>query len=278
MKYLDIPELMVGSTSPRSSMSSESICSDSMSRSDGEDFCGQTKKKRSRANLSNMSLEDKIQRRKLKNRVAAQAARDRKKSKMDTMEVTLSRFSEERLKLVRENDLLKKENERLKMENARLLDRLAGRDDASLTTAVVPSSSEKKNPQSPKKTNLKSNPFESAALIHDSQPQKQGLLPSTESSEDEGHPSLKRDWELQTSQATSQISMMPFVSLLLTLANQTKSSSGSRSVQQNFSQTIHPKILPKNPDSLLIPSHTTSLPPSSQTSRSPKRNWKDSET
>lgn len=241
-------------------MSSESICSESMSRSDGEDSCGQPKKKRSRANLSNMTLEDKIKRRKLKNRVAAQAARDRKKTKMDSMEVTLAKMSEEKLKLIRENERLKKENDRLRNDNARLLTRLSGGDDVTSTVK----SFDKTRSLNPLKTNLKSDPLESAVLIHDSLPQKQGLILSEESSEEEGQETLKRN---QTSQ--SHLSMMPFVCLLMNMASPMKSSTGLRSVLPNSSQKL------KKASSLLLPNQSSLPLPSA---KSLKRNWKESKT
>lgn len=265
MRYLEVPSLMDGSISPRSSMSSESVYSDSMSRSDGEDSPPVTKKKRVRANLTNMSSEDKINRRKLKNRVAAQAARDRKKTKMDSMEETLAKFSEERLKLVKENERLKRQNEELVKENARLQERLAGKvtDDAM---TVSSSSLNKKLISNPKTSSFSDNPFESAALIHDSLPQNQGKSLERMSLGSETV-TLKRKRKPQTS---SPVSMMPFVYLLMSIANQKKSWTGLKSVQPNSCQ---PPLLPKketsHPVSLLIPRSSTQLR---------RQSWSRSET
>ena len=264
---------MDGSVSPRSSMSSESVYSDSMSRSDGEDSPPTTKKKRVRANLSNMSMEDKIKRRKLKNRVAAQAARDRKKNKMDSMEMTLAKFSEERLKLVKENERLRRQNEELVKKNARLQERLAGKVTDDAMTTVVPSSSlDEKLISNPKTSFFNDNPFESAALIHDSLPQNQGKSLEKASLGSETV-TLKRKRKQQTS--ISPVSMMPFVYLLMNIANQKKSWTGLKSVQPNSSQSL---LLPKkeisNPTSLLTP-RSSSPPPSTQLRR---QSWSRSET
>ena len=267
MRYLDVPSLMDGSISPRSSMSSESVYSDSMSRSDGEDSPPTTKKKRVRANLSNMSLEDKINRRKLKNRVAAQAARDRKKTKMDSMEMTLAKFSEEKLKLVKENERLKRQNEELVKENARLQERLAGKvtDDAM---TVSSSSLNKKLIFNPKTSSFSDNPFESAALIHDSLPQNQGKSLERMSLGSESV-TLKRKRKQQTS---SPVSMMPFVYLLMSIANQKKSWTGLKSVQPNSCQSL---LMPKKETS-----HPISLPTPSSTpsTRLRRQSWSRSET
>jgi len=260
MHYLEIPILRDGETSSRTSLSCESIYSDSLSRSDGEDVVIESsKKKRVRANLSNMTMEDKIKRRKMKNRVAAQAARDRKKCKMDTMEVTLSKFSEEKLKLQKENERLRKENEKFKLENARLLERLSGHETG--TTTALPSNLEetKANP----KTTL--SPVESAALINDSLPQNQG--PSDVSGKDPlATPVKKKDRRSQ-----SPVSMMQFACLLMSIANQTKSSTGLPSAPLNSSTTLSPpKVLPKtcSPESSSI---SLLLPPR-------KRTWNKSGT
>merc|ERR1719232_776800 len=61
---------------------------------------------RKRANLDHMSTEEKMMRRKLKNRVAAQNARDKKRVKMDGMEDALRAMKQEM-------DRIRKENKRL---------------------------------------------------------------------------------------------------------------------------------------------------------------------
>lgn len=108
---------------------------------------------RKRQRLHNMSEQEKQFRRKLKNRVAAQVARDKKKAKMDELEIVV-----EQLKL--ENQRLKAENERLLTENANLvcLD--------SNTQDVVIKSEERMYP------------VESAVLINGTLPQGKGYIQS----------------------------------------------------------------------------------------------------
>lgn len=69
---------------------------------------------RKRANLDHLTPEEKLQRRKMKNRVAAQNARDKKKVKMDEMEEIIQDMRGELKKL-------RDENQKLMQINARLL-------------------------------------------------------------------------------------------------------------------------------------------------------------
>merc|ERR1712038_912791 len=68
---------------------------------------------RKRANLDHMTPEEKLNRRKLKNRVAAQNARDKKRMKMDDIEEKLKQLEEANAKLLLENESLRALNERL---------------------------------------------------------------------------------------------------------------------------------------------------------------------
>jgi X box-binding protein 1 len=64
---------------------------------------------RKRRRLDNLNLEERVLRRKLKNRVAAQTARDRKKAYMDSLDSNLGRVE-------RENKFLKQSNEELRSQ------------------------------------------------------------------------------------------------------------------------------------------------------------------
>ena len=75
---------------------------------------------RKRANLDHLSPEEKLMRRKLKNRVAAQNARDKKRMKMEEMEELIRGLEEDRQRLREENQRLASMNERLQAENTSL--------------------------------------------------------------------------------------------------------------------------------------------------------------
>merc|ERR1739844_720236 len=78
---------------------------------------GDNKPVRKRANLDHLSPEEKMMRRKLKNRVAAQNARDKKRVKMEEMEVELERLKAHAKALEMKNAELVSQNERLTGEN-----------------------------------------------------------------------------------------------------------------------------------------------------------------
>jgi len=81
---------------------------------------GDNKPVRKRANLDHLSPEEKMMRRKLKNRVAAQNARDKKRVKMEDMEGDLDRLKAHAKALEARNAQLVSENERLVAENDQL--------------------------------------------------------------------------------------------------------------------------------------------------------------
>lgn len=72
---------------------------------------------RKRANLDHLSPEEKLMRRKLKNRVAAQNARDKKRVKMEDMELELKRIKAHAKALEMKNAKLVSDNARLSAEN-----------------------------------------------------------------------------------------------------------------------------------------------------------------
>ncbi|XP_075969212.1 X box binding protein 1 [Anticarsia gemmatalis] len=77
--------------------------------------------------LDHLTWEEKMQRKKLKNRVAAQTSRDRKKAKMDEMESRIKYFMDMNERLTGEVESLKALNERLLSENASLRSEAAAR-------------------------------------------------------------------------------------------------------------------------------------------------------
>ncbi|XP_067144285.1 X-box-binding protein 1 [Centruroides vittatus] len=75
---------------------------------------------RKRQRLDHLTNEEKMLRRKLKNRVAAQCARDRKKARMSSLEDQVTTLENEKEELMKENILLKEHNEKLEKENLEL--------------------------------------------------------------------------------------------------------------------------------------------------------------
>lgn len=78
--------------------------------------CDSPSKIRKRANLDHLSQEEKLLRRKLKNRVAAQNARDKKKMRMDEMEVAIRQYEDKIASLEKKNHQLMLENDRLRSQ------------------------------------------------------------------------------------------------------------------------------------------------------------------
>ncbi|KAM6052292.1 X-box-binding protein 1 isoform 1-T1 [Chlamydotis macqueenii] len=79
---------------------------------------------RKRQRLTHLSPEEKALRRKLKNRVAAQSARDRKKARMTELEQQVVELEGENQKLLLENQLLRERTRSLALENQELRCRL----------------------------------------------------------------------------------------------------------------------------------------------------------
>ncbi|XP_073322098.1 LOW QUALITY PROTEIN: X-box-binding protein 1 [Pagrus major] len=99
-----------------------SAASQASSDSDSNSSAGPPIRKRQR--LTHLSPEEKALRRKLKNRVAAQTARDRKKAKMGELEQQVLELELENQKLHIENRLLREKTSGLMTENEELRQRL----------------------------------------------------------------------------------------------------------------------------------------------------------
>ncbi|XP_013387849.1 X-box-binding protein 1-like [Lingula anatina] len=79
---------------------------------------------RKRRRLTHLTQEEKMLRRKLKNRVAAQTARDRKKARMSDLEAELNTMERENKRLQAENISLRQKSNALFQENQQLKERL----------------------------------------------------------------------------------------------------------------------------------------------------------
>lgn len=97
-----------------------SITTDNIKEEDDDTDQTNSSQVRKRANLDHMSVEEKMMRRKLKNRVAAQNARDKKRVKMDDMDDRIKRLEDENKRILDQNKQLMEFNRRLTEENQRL--------------------------------------------------------------------------------------------------------------------------------------------------------------
>lgn len=103
---------------------------------------------RKRRRLDNLNVEERILRRKLKNRVAAQTARDRKKAHMDQLEIAVQRIEKENKFLKKSNQELRSQVHQLTESNLQLRAKLGLTPPASPsqdhTCITVPNKSDKK--------------------------------------------------------------------------------------------------------------------------------------
>merc|ERR1719166_782448 len=108
---------VVGCKRPAPPLSPEFDIKDIKEEEDEEDEFTPVRK---RANLDHLSPEERLMRRKLKNRVAAQNARDKKKAQCEEMEKMINKMKEEQQKLIEENSRLQEFNSKLQLDNASL--------------------------------------------------------------------------------------------------------------------------------------------------------------
>jgi X box-binding protein 1 len=107
-----------------------------------EEMYGDPGGPRKRRRLTHLSQEEKLLRRKLKNRVAAQTARDRKKCQMVELEQKVAELERQNRLLASENAALKQESGSLQSENEDLRKRLGTsasiKSESGLGSAVSP--------------------------------------------------------------------------------------------------------------------------------------------
>lgn len=230
--YLTVPSMDTSSYSA-------SVSSDLTEDDDFLDGNDQPKKKRVRHNLSHLTMEERIERRKMKNRVAAQSARDRKKASMDGMAKKLAILSEERLKLVRENQQLKNSMQRMREENEKLKKLVSDNrmpNEVKNLETVQSMESDEDSVSSASSVASPCASFEPAALINASLPRKQDVQGCHKLNK-ETRSVIKRK-SMKTMEATAPVetqlrSLMNLAFWLQVKTNQKSCSIGSKRVQKN---------------------------------------------
>lgn len=125
---------------------------------------------RKRECLDHLTHEQKMNRRKMKNRIAAQTARDRKKYRSQRLEDVVRELLERNEELKQENELLRAENNDLTEQNRILMARLMNGSERVTYGAVTSKSDAYKSPAREVMREKSGSALESAAFIN-------GLLP-----------------------------------------------------------------------------------------------------
>ncbi|XP_054713155.1 X-box-binding protein 1-like [Uloborus diversus] len=120
---------------------------------------------RKRQRLDHLSQEEKIMRRKMKNRVAAQTARDRKKARMVELEELVTQLEKEKKILALANTELQKQNLALEKENSELKLRLGGKI-ADESIVKVEKEEKEVNEEAESRLSVESLSLEHASLIN----------------------------------------------------------------------------------------------------------------
>ena len=163
--------------------------------------------RRKRQNLSHLSAEEKMERRQMKNRIAAQRARDRRKAKMDLLISRVSKLTKETIQLKKQTAILMKTNSKLMDENQSLRGQLEVASSLRSTEKDASECSMEVELNSPV---VSSCPVESAELIHVSPKKTQGSEPVQPANSS----------QLESKKPRSNLLLMQFVCLLMNLMNQ----------------------------------------------------------
>lgn len=162
----------------------------------------------------------------MKNRIAAQSARDRKKAKMELLSDKVAKLTKETINLSKQMKILQQTNAALIEENKLLKAQLNSQDGQTvLPPRETGLMTEIEVPSPPVTTYC---PVESAELINVSLKKTQGQSRMQQM----GLPQLK------SKSHTSTILMMQFVCLLMSLMSQTNCSTGSSNVRKNSSNQM----------------------------------------